>query len=229
MNAPRASPTFATPDQQSRPEPNQTHHRAPGTKRRILLAAARLFRDQGYKATTLRDIAKASRLATGSMYYHFSSKEELLNQVLDDGIAAFDLMVREAVGAAAPGASELDRLHIAVRTHLHALLDASEVTRAYPRVFAQLPISMRQRNHAKRLLYFDFWRHLFERGQASGELHPDMPVGPIVDLLIAAMGRVHDWYDPAAPVGADTAVGIDMLARSLLNWLIKGIGAPDRS
>jgi AcrR family transcriptional regulator len=79
--------------------------RAIETRRQILLAAAALFRDKGYKATTLRDIARAVGIGAGSFYYYFRSKEEVLHEVLDRGIETVDNMVRGAVNVLPPSAS----------------------------------------------------------------------------------------------------------------------------
>ena len=225
--APQVSPAAAPDLSRSSTGGEQAQRRADETRRRILLSAARLFRDKGYRATTLRDIALASRLGTGSAYYHFGSKEDLLNQVLDDGIAGFEALVRAALAAVRPDAPELERLRAAAGAHLHALLEGDEFTRTYSRVYVQLPVSMRQRNHTRRALYFSFWRGLFEAAQSAGELHPDLPVGTAVDLLIAAMSRVHEWYKPEVnETGAED--GIDRLAGRLIDWLVRGIG-PQRS
>ena len=56
------------------------------TREAILAAAARLFRYQGYHATTMRDIAQKSGVEAGSIYYHFQSKDEILSEVLDIGV-----------------------------------------------------------------------------------------------------------------------------------------------
>ena len=52
----------------------------------ILRSAAQLFRNQGFAATTLRQIAARAKIKAGSIYYHFSSKEEILDEVLDRGL-----------------------------------------------------------------------------------------------------------------------------------------------
>src|SRR5437879_861588 len=52
----------------------------------ILDAAARLFRERGYRVTSMRDIAAASGMLAGSLYYHFASKEELLVAVYAEGV-----------------------------------------------------------------------------------------------------------------------------------------------
>ena len=56
------------------------------SRARILDAAAALFRDQGYAAVSLRAIAAAAGMQSGSVYYHFGSKEEIVTEVLNLGI-----------------------------------------------------------------------------------------------------------------------------------------------
>jgi AcrR family transcriptional regulator len=53
----------------------------------ILHSAAQLFHRQGFSATTLRQIAARAKIKAGSIYYHFDSKEEILDEVLDRGSA----------------------------------------------------------------------------------------------------------------------------------------------
>ena len=48
----------------------------------ILRVAAQLFRQQGYSATTLRQIADKAGMKAGSIYYHFDSKTAILDEIL---------------------------------------------------------------------------------------------------------------------------------------------------
>ena len=52
----------------------------------LLDAAARLFNDRGFHATSMRDIAKEVGMLSGSIYYHFQSKEEMLLAVYEQGM-----------------------------------------------------------------------------------------------------------------------------------------------
>ncbi len=54
--------------------------RAEQTRAAIIEAALALFRERGYEAATMRDIAKRAQVSTGSAYYYFSSKEELIKE-----------------------------------------------------------------------------------------------------------------------------------------------------
>jgi hypothetical protein len=55
------------------------------SRQSVLEAAAKLFRQQGYSATTLRQIASLAEIKAGSIYYYFDSKEAILDEVLDQG------------------------------------------------------------------------------------------------------------------------------------------------
>ena len=101
------------------------------TRRRILDAARRLFADQGFDATTTRDIARAADIASGTLFNYFSTKEAIVAALADDAAA-------EALAAAAdrletPGQSLEEDLFTLVavglrklaplRKHLPALLE----------------------------------------------------------------------------------------------------------
>ena len=60
--------------------------KAAKTRAEILKAAARVLRDNGYKATTLRKIAEEADMKAGSVYYHFDSKEAIVDEVLNAGL-----------------------------------------------------------------------------------------------------------------------------------------------
>ena len=75
----------------------------PEGRRRILDVAAALFLERGYVGTSLRDIARAVGMKPGSLYYHFASKEALLEAILERGmevmVAAFTEIMSPQAGA----------------------------------------------------------------------------------------------------------------------------------
>lgn len=56
------------------------------TKRRIFLTALKLFAEKGYEATSVEEITAVSGVAKGTLYYHFQSKEQILNLLLEEGM-----------------------------------------------------------------------------------------------------------------------------------------------
>ena len=55
---------------------------APTRRSELLLIAAELFATKGFKNTTVRDIAEASGILSGSLYHHFDSKESMVDEIL---------------------------------------------------------------------------------------------------------------------------------------------------
>ena len=92
----------------------------PNRRAELLRAAARLFVEKGFDATTTRDIADAVGMRSGSPFYHFRSKQELLKTAMVEGLDAGYTRLLAAID----GVSEPEqRLRILVRTHLGTLLE----------------------------------------------------------------------------------------------------------
>lgn len=68
----------------------------PDTRQRILGAAARLFAERGYAGTSVRDIAAELGIANPSLYYHFTSKEAILVELLREPLERVHVAVQEA-------------------------------------------------------------------------------------------------------------------------------------
>ena len=67
---------------------------------RLLREAARLFRDKGYERTTVRDLAAAVGIQSGSLFHHFRTKEEILKAVMVETIRLNTAVMQEAMNAA---------------------------------------------------------------------------------------------------------------------------------
>ena len=100
--------------------------RGPDRRRQIIAAASELFARNGFEGTSIRDIAGASGVLSGSLYYHFPSKEDLLFTVHQESLTA----MRQEVETAIAGINEpWSRLDEAIVAHCRILLGGS-VTRA---------------------------------------------------------------------------------------------------
>jgi len=79
------------------PEQKPPRKRDPkGTRDRLVRAALELFTTQGYHASTTPEIAKKAGVAEGTIYRHFASKEQLLNEIYRAGVRLFVTIVRDA-------------------------------------------------------------------------------------------------------------------------------------
>jgi TetR/AcrR family transcriptional regulator, cholesterol catabolism regulator len=100
--------------------------RGPDRRRKIIAAASGLFAQKGFESTSIREIAAASGVLSGSLYYHFPSKEDLLFTVHQESLTAMRREVEAAIGEVTePWA----RLEEAIVAHCRILLGGS-VTRA---------------------------------------------------------------------------------------------------
>ena len=90
------------------------------TKKVILQTALELFRDRGFEVTTMRDIAKAAKVATGAAYYYFPSKEAIVAAYYDQVQRSHAEKVREEL----KGKAELrERLGTVMHSKLEILKD----------------------------------------------------------------------------------------------------------
>ena len=56
------------------------------TKRKIFETSMKLFAKKGYDATSIEDITAEVGVAKGTLYYHFTSKEEIFNFLVEEGM-----------------------------------------------------------------------------------------------------------------------------------------------
>jgi AcrR family transcriptional regulator len=182
-------------------------HRQDNRRAQLLDAAARLFRERGFHATSMRDIAKAVGMLSGSIYYHFDSKEEMLFAVYQEG----ERRVAEAVDAAVAAETEpWRRLEAASAAHLRALI----AHRDYSQVMIQT--SPREAGGAEGRIR-DLRRGYEQRFR---RLIDDLTLPPDIDrhylrlLLFGALNWSPIWYR----TGGDSP---EIVARHFLDTLRK--------
>jgi AcrR family transcriptional regulator len=166
----------------------------------VLRTAARLFREKGYERTTVRDVAKAVGLQSGSLFHHFASKTEILAEVMEQGLALSDAMLTRAVAEAADPEARLEALF---RGYLIAML--SEECRDYMTVllydFRSLPPELalrvkRVRGALEERCQSDLERALPpEQGRYRRRLTGKFVFG--------AMCWALQWYNPKGPLTLD--------------------------
>lgn len=103
---------------------------------RILDAAQHLFARQGFAATPVKDIASDAGVATGLLYYHFGTKEELYAALVAERSIAtqLDEVLTEVIEAASNGGEEPQ---VTLRRLAHAVLDVFEERREMARILLQ--------------------------------------------------------------------------------------------
>ena len=168
---------------------------AASTRRDELLAiAGGLFAERGFKNTTVRDIADAAGILSGSLYHHFDSKESMVDELLDtfqtelwkkyDAIEASDLTPKAKIEAVVRASFE------AIGEHRNEVA-IFQTDALYLATFERFGYLI-ERNRKFRTL----WTGLLEAGVASGELRADLDVALVYRFLRDTVWVAVRWYRP---------------------------------
>lgn len=120
----QSAPIAEEPPRRPRGRPRKTAEELDdGNRRRKLMdGAAKLFRTQGFAATSTRDIAAAAGMHSGSPFYHFESKSALLYAVMSEGMTMATQSQQQALDALPAKATPREQLHTLIRHHFEILL-----------------------------------------------------------------------------------------------------------
>jgi AcrR family transcriptional regulator len=184
---------------------------------RILDEAATLFLGRGYEATSLRHIADSVGMKAGSLYYHFSSKDELLTEILRRGI---DVMQEafDAADSTRAGSTASARLEAHVRAHLAALFENGPYTAAHVTTFRTAPAEVRDTIVPIRDAYEARWTELLRTLQADGEIPPTVDINVARLVLFGAMNSSVEWFDPERG-------NLDRFAHAITHQFWNGVAA----
>ena len=182
----------------------------PPTRRDELLElAATMFAERGLRATTVRDIADSAGILSGSLYHHFSSKEEMVDEVLRDFLDWLFARYRQIVDTEPNPLERLKGLFMAsfeAIEHRHAQVviyqDEAKRLSAQER-FAYVE----QRNQEQRKMWLD----LLNQGVEEGYFRPDIDVDLVYRFIRDTTWVSVRWYQPGGPLTAEQ-VGRQYLA-----------------
>lgn len=181
----------------------------------VVRSAARLFRHQGYAATSTRDIADAAGMRSGSPFYHFKSKGELLTAVMEEGMRRAFARQTEALLTLPPNTADpVAQLRVLVRNHFDVLLgpDSDFIP---VMLYEWRSLDEGQRIVIKQLkdVYEAVWNPVLLALQARGQLRGDVRVARL--LIFGALNWAVQWYDP------ERSLSLDALTDAALQLFLK--------
>lgn len=171
--------------------------KAAATRTEILVALARMIAEKGSSDCNVREIAERVGIQPSSIYYHFKSKDELIDELLNLSVNLISIAVTEAIAALGPEASVRERIVAAMRAHLTTALGGNDDAGAIMRIYAYLPPAMKKRSREARVKYAAIWRDLFDEGRSNGEIRSDLDTDTLLAYLLSGMGAVGEWYRPS--------------------------------
>jgi len=156
-------------------------------REKIIWAAAKTFAERGYSATTLGDIAKAAGTLAGSLYYHFTSRDDITREVLKCSMTTIEEKVQVAWDDLPPETSPIHAIHVGLTAHMRTILSDEPFLPAYNRIINEVPSTVREEFVQYPRAYSARWRDLLLKSQEAGEVDQAADIS-IVRLLL--MGSV---------------------------------------
>lgn len=177
---------------------------------KLLSAAARLFRDQGFDRTTVRDIAREVGIQSGSLFHHFPTKEDILFAVMVEVIRINTQRLQQAL---AGKSDPVDRLRALIRAELQTIVgDTREAMSVLVYEWRCLTPEHQREALALRDVYEQLWMDVLEALRSAGRLNAD---AFITRRLITGMTSwSSNWFD------AHGSLTIDQLSDIILDRVI---------
>ena len=189
-----SNPVQAEPvEAPARPPRTRAHNRQP----QLLEAAARVFRQKGYGITTMRDIAAATGMTAGSIYYHYPSKGDLLLAVYAEGVARVSAAVQAAL---VPPSTPWEKLERAMTAHLQMMVGQAPDDAPFAGVFVQVqPHDFPPEHHAALIALRNSYEATFRALIDALPLKRGTDRRLLRLQLIGALNHVPQWYRPNGP------------------------------
>lgn len=168
-----ADTTRAKQTKPDAPAPVQGQERRPPERYwELVRAAGKLFEEKGYQGASVRDIAHAVGMTSGSFFYHFATKEDVLFAVLEGGMKeGLQVVERKLEGARTPR----ERLHALIAGHLEALHSQySYAHKVWLREWRQISPEKRVPLEALSQSYRNMWLEVLEQVKKEGLIAADV-------------------------------------------------------
>jgi AcrR family transcriptional regulator len=186
--------------------------RAEDDRRSELIAiSARLFREQGYDKTTVRDISGAAGIHSGSWFYYFKTKHEILVAVIEEGMRQALALMEEIGADASPPREKFRKL---VNAHLRiVLLPEQHFIPLLLYEWRSLGRAEKKRVVAIKDRYEAIWDRVIAELHAAG--HWSMPTHVDRLFLFGALNWTAQWYRPGQKLS------IEQLAERALTFCLR--------
>jgi len=167
----------------------------------MLRAAARLFHQRGYDATSMNDVAAALKLSKGGLYHHFQSKDEILFDLM---IHALEMTQEKVVDPVRGIADPEQRLRVLIRLHVDLVMSGRdrEITvllhENHP-----LPPSLRKQINARKKEYIQFVETLVAEVQQARRSTRAVSARAATFALLGMINWIYQWYKPEGALNAE--------------------------
>ena len=177
----------------------------------LVQAAAKLFRQKGYARATVRDLAQAVGMQSGSLFHHFKTKEDILFAVMEEVIL---MITQKMIIALKQVQSPREKVRSLIRSELEAILgETHDAMTVLVYEWRSLSEENQQKILPLRTEYEELWLDTLREAQAAGLIAIDIFV--LRRFLNGALSWTINWYRE------DGDLDLDRLADQALSLAIK--------
>ncbi len=157
----------------------------------LLAIAVTVFNERGYDGTSMEDLSRRLGISKSSIYYHVSSKEDLLAMALDRALDGLFAVADEVTASDDPAIERLERL---VRGSVFVLADRLPYVTLLVR--ARGNTATERRALARRRQFDDIVADLVKQAERDGDIRPDVDPAITARLLFGLVNSLVEWYRP---------------------------------
>jgi AcrR family transcriptional regulator len=165
----------------------------------LLSIAARVFADQGYHATTMRDLARATGMSLAGMYYYVQGKDELLFLIQE---RCFQLVLAGASAVLAEGATPAERVARFIEHHVGFFASHMSEMKVLSHEARSLTKARLDKINRLKRRYVDLLTSQIAQLEGDGTARLDPRLAAYG--LFGMMNWIYTWYDPKGPVSPET-------------------------
>jgi TetR/AcrR family transcriptional regulator, cholesterol catabolism regulator len=180
----------------------------------ILLHSAQIFADQGFEATSIRDISRATGVSLSGLYYYFESKQKLLYLIQ---INAFTLIIERANARLADVHNPQVRLRTLVQNHIEYFLSHPHEMKVMAHEENALEPPYREEVATIKRRYYTLAREIFEAVTAGTALPAGLSPRVAVLSLFGMMNWLYKWHNPKVDPNAE------QLSEALVGIFLRGV------
>ncbi|WP_339832271.1 TetR/AcrR family transcriptional regulator [uncultured Altibacter sp.] len=182
-------------------------------KEEIIVVASRLFKEKGYNAVSMRDIAQAMGIKAASLYNHITGKQEILSTLILEVAHEFTSGMRAVLDKES---SPLQKIQEIIELHIDITVNASEGLAALNNDWMHMETSQVEAFVQMREDYEENFRKIIKEGIDADEIQPRHPE-VILFSILSTLRTLYLWYQKRGKLD------VNVLKKDLVSVFLDGI------
>lgn len=183
-------------------------------KEQVIRSAAELFKEKGYAASSMRDLAQKLGIEAASLYSHIKSKEEILQTLCFEMAADFreslDKVEKQSLSAS-------EKLSLGIIGHVNVMARDLTASAVFMNEHRHLSNPYLRDFLLLRINYINRFKAIIEEGVAKGEFKKNIDTKLAVMTLFSSLNWMPMWYSPEGSIEPKE------LGQQLANMLVNGL------